>query len=229
MLEYKASIAFGVIGLGRFGFALAETLAENGKEVLVLDMNGSKIKQIQDKVQQAFVVSQLDKPTLEEAGIQNCATVIVCIGEQVEASILTALNVIELGVPRVIAKAISTEHGRVLQKIGAEAVYPERDRAIRLANSLSRSGAMDFLDLSSEHVISEMRLNDKFHGKSVMELDLRKKFNLNIIAVVRGNETIVEVHPDLKLNASDVIVVIGKKDNVAKLERLICFGNSKLA
>jgi trk system potassium uptake protein TrkA len=223
MSDYKASVDFGVIGLGRFGFALAETLADNGKEVLVLDINASKIKQIQDKVQQAFVVSQLDKATLEEAGIQNCATVIVCIGEQVqvEASILTTLNVIELGVPRVIAKAISFEHGRVLQKIGAEVVYPERDRAVRLANSLSRAGTMDFLDLSGEYEVSEIWLNDKLHEKTIMELDLRKKFNLNIIAIVRGDETIVEIHPNLKLNAGDVIVVIGKKDNVAKLEHAL--------
>lgn len=223
MSDYKASIAFGVIGLGRFGFALAQTLAESGKEVLVLDINESKIKQIQDKVQQAFVVSQLDKATLEEAGIQNCATVIVCIGEHVEASILTTLNVIELGVPRVISKAISAEHGRVLQKIGAEVVYPEKDRAIRLANSLSRLGAMDFLDLSSEYVISEIRLNDKLQGKTIRELDFRKEFNLNIIAIIRENETVAEIQPDFKLNASDVMVVIGKKDNVTKLEHLYLF------
>ncbi len=222
MLDYKASIAFGVIGLGRFGFALAETLAENGKEVLVLDINENKIKQIQDKVQQAFVVSQLDKLTLEEAGVQNCATVIVCMGEQIEASILTTLNVIELGVPRVISKANSIEHGRVLQKIGAEVVYPERDRAVRLANSLSKSGEMDFLDLSVEYVISEIRLNDKAQGKTIMELDIRKKSNLNIIAIIRDNETIVEINPDMKLSANDVIVVIGKRDNVTKFERLFC-------
>ena len=218
MSDYKASVDFGVIGLGRFGFALAETLSDNGKEVLALDINASKIRQIQDKVQQAFVVSQLDKITLQEAGIQNCATVIVCIGEHLESSIMTTLNVIELGVPRVIAKAISFEHGRVLEKIGAMAVYPERDRAIRLANSLSRAGTLDFLDLSSAYEISEIWLNDKVHGKTIMELDLRNKYNLNIIAIVRGNETIVEIHPHLTLNANDVIVVIGKKDNVTKLE-----------
>ncbi|NMD42301.1 MAG: TrkA family potassium uptake protein, partial [Firmicutes bacterium] len=111
MSEYKGSIDFGVIGLGRFGMALAEKLAENGKEVLALDTNENKVRLIQDMVQQAFVISQLDKATLAEAGIQNCGTVIICIGEQVEASILTTLNVIEMGVPRVIAKANSAEHG----------------------------------------------------------------------------------------------------------------------
>lgn len=216
MSEYKSSIAFGVIGLGRFGFSLAETLSENGQEVLVLDNNESKIRQVQDKVQQAFVVSRLDKATLEEAGIQNCATVIVCIGEQVEASILTTLNVIELGVPRVIAKAISAEHGKVLQKIGAEVVYPERDRAVRLANSLIGPRAMDYIELSSEYAISELKLNHKLHGKTILELEFRKRFGLNIIAIVRGNETIVEITPDLQLHAGDLIAVVGKKDRILK-------------
>ncbi len=219
MPGYKSSIAFGVIGLGRFGYALAKTLSDNGKEVLVLDNNESKVKQIQDKVQQAFVIDQLDKSTLEEAGIQNCGTVIVCIGEHIEASILTTLNVIELGVPRVIAKAISAEHGRVLQKIGAEVVYPEKERAIRLANSLTTPRALDYIDLSNQYAISEIRLTEKLHGRTIFELNFRKKFGLNIIAIVRGNETIIEITPDLQLNTNDWIAVVGTKDSIIKFER----------
>lgn len=221
MSLYKSSIAFGVIGLGRFGYSLAETLSENGQEILVLDNNENKIKQIQDKVHQAFVVTQLDRATLEEAGIQNCGTVIVCIGEQVEASILTTLNVIELGVPRVIAKAISTEHGKVLQKIGAEVVYPERDRAVRLANSLITPRALDYIDLSNQYAISEIRLTDRLHGKTILELGFRKKFNLNIIAIVRENSTIVEINPELKLNTNDLIAVVGTKNSIVKFERFL--------
>lgn len=221
MPGYKSSIAFGVIGLGRFGYALAKTLSDNGKEVLVLDNNESKVKQIQDKVQQAFVIDQLDKSTLEEAGIQNCGTVIVCIGEHIEASILTTLNVIELGVPRVIAKAISAEHGRVLQKIGAEVVYPERERAIRLANSLTTPRVLDYIDLSNQYSISEIRLTEKLHGKTIFELNFRKKFGLNIIAIVRGNETIIEITPDLQLTTNDWVAVVGTKDSIIKFERYL--------
>ncbi len=228
MSEHRA-IAFGVIGLGRFGYALAEKLAENGKEVLALDINESKIKQIQEKVQQAYVVTQLDKTTLRDAGIQNCDTVIVSIGEQMETNILTTLNVIELGVPRVIAKASSAEHGRVLKKIGAEVVYPERERAVRLADSLSGLGAVDFLDLSSEYVIAEIRLSDKYQGKTIKELDVRRKYNLNIIAIIRGNDTIIEITPDMSLSANDFIVVLGKRDNIARLERFVCPGGYKYA
>lgn len=221
MSKYNAGIDFGVIGLGRFGMAIAAKLAENGKEVLVLDTNENKIRLIQDKVQQAFVISQWDKATLMEAGIHNCGTVIVCIGEQVEASILTTFNVIEIGVPRVIAKANSAEHGKVLQKIGAEVVYPEQDRAIHLAASLSMVGSLENLNLSSEYMISEFRLGDKHHGETIAKLDLRKRFNLNIIAIVREDATIVEIDAGLELSADDLIIVIGKKENIAKFQRFL--------
>lgn len=219
MSGLRLSNIYGVIGLGLFGTSLAETLAENGQEVIVLDNNESKINQIQDKVTQAFVVPNLDKTSLREAGIHHCGTVIVCIGEHIESSILTTLNVIELDVPRVIAKAISTEHGRVLQKIGAEVIYPERERAARLANSLTRPRALDYLDLSNEYAISEFRLSSKLSGKSIMEINMRIKYGLNIIAVVRGEETIVEIRPDLILKTDDLLAVIGKKENVLRFEK----------
>lgn len=221
MSNYKSSIAFGVIGLGRFGFSLAETLAENGQEVLALDSNEGKIKLIQEKVSQAFVAPHLDKAALEEAGIQNCGTVVVCIGEQVEASILTTLNVIELGVPRVIAKAISAEHGKVLKKIGAEVVFPEKDHAVRLANALAAPRALDYIDLSKQFAIWQIRLTDKLNGRSILDVDIRKRFGLNIIAIVRENETIVEISPDTKLYENDLVAVVGDKNNILKFERYL--------
>ena len=221
MATYKASIAFGIIGLGRFGNSLALTLAENGQEVLVLDNDGEKVKLIQDAVHQAFVAPRLDRATLEEAGLQNCGTVIVCIGEQVEASILATLNVIELGVPRVIAKAISPEHGKVLQKIGAEVVYPERDSAVRLAHALTTPQALNYIDLSPQYAISELALTEKMDGMTILEADIRKRFHLNIIAIVRDNNTIVELTPDFVMHTGDLIAIVGTKVNITKLDRFL--------
>lgn len=221
MFNHKSTIPFGVIGLGRFGFALATTLADLGKEVMVLDNNENKVKAIQERVEHALVVPHLDKASLEEAGIQNCETVIVCIGEHIEVSILTVLNVIELGVPRVIAKAISAEHGKVLQKIGAEVVYPERDRAIRLANTLATSRALDHIDLSDQFSIWEIKLTKNFKGKTVLDVNFRKRFGLNIIAIVRNGETIVEITPEIVLNEDDIVVVVGKKDNINKFDQVL--------
>ncbi|MFQ9511758.1 MAG: potassium channel family protein, partial [Lachnospiraceae bacterium] len=114
-MNHQSTIEYGIIGLGRFGTALAKTLAEAGREVLVLDNNENKVKDIREVTQHAFVVDHLDKNVLEEAGIQNCETVIICIGEKIDVSILTTMNVISMGVPRVIAKALSFEQGAVLE------------------------------------------------------------------------------------------------------------------
>jgi trk system potassium uptake protein TrkA len=218
MLNRKPAIEFGIIGLGRFGFALASTLAEAGKEVLVLDSTESKIKQIRHLTGNAFVVGELTREAMEEVGIQNCGTVIVCIGEKIDVSILTTLNVISMGVPRVIAKAISVEQGNILEKIGAEVIYPEHDMAIRLANRLLSSRVMDYISLNDDITISELKLTSKIAGQSVLQSKLRQKYKLNIIALEHESRTITEITPDLVLNQDDVMVVVGKKDDIKKFE-----------
>jgi trk system potassium uptake protein TrkA len=221
MLQHKSVIEFGIIGLGRFGFALAKTLADAGKEVLVIDNNESKIKQIRHITENAFVVGPLDKETLEDAGIQNCRTVIVCIGEKIDVSILTTLNVISMGVPRVIAKAISYEQGRVLEKIGAEVIYPESDMAIRLANRLVSSSTLDSIELNGDIAIAEIKLSSKIANQSVMQANIRKKYNLNIIALDQDGKTTTEFTPDHMLRENDKMVVIGKRVNIKKFEEFL--------
>lgn len=217
-MKHKSIIEFGIIGLGRFGFALAKTLCDEGKEVLVIDNNESKIRQIRNVTENAFVVENLEKETLEETGIQNCKTVIVCIGEKIDTSILTTLNVISMGVPRVISKAISTEHGSVLERIGAEVIFPERDMAIRLASRLVSSRALDFITLNDDITISELKLTSKISGKTVVESNIRKKFKLNIIAIEENGKTKIDITPDSILNKDDLIVVVGKRENIKDFE-----------
>jgi trk system potassium uptake protein TrkA len=221
MSQHKTIIEFGIIGLGRFGFALASTLAEAGREVLVLDSSESKIRQIRSYTDNAFVVGELTKEALEEAGIKNCDTVIVCIGEKVDISILTTLNVISMGVPRVIAKAFSPEQGLILEKIGAEVIYPEHDMAIRLANRLISSRVMDYIALNDNIAISELKLTSKLTGQSVMQANLRKRFGLNIIALVHDNRTTTDITPELILNENDVIVVVGNEEDIKRFEHFL--------
>lgn len=218
MFNHRPEIEFGIIGIGRFGFALAKTLIEAGKEVIVLDNNENKIKQIRSLTENAFVVNNLDKETLEETGIQNCETVFVCIGEKIDVSILTTLNAINMGVKRVISKAITYEQGCVLKKIGAEIVYPENDMAIRIANRLLNEEALEFIELNNDIHIEELRVTSKIDGKSILKSKIRNDFNLNIIALERDEETIIEVDPNYILRENDLIVVIGKKSNIRKLE-----------
>jgi trk system potassium uptake protein len=224
MANHKPTIEFGIIGLGRFGFSLASTLAEANREVLVLDSSENKIRQIRHLTDNAFVVSDLSKEALEEAGIQNCETVIIGIGEKIDVSILTTLNVISMGVPRVIAKAISLEQGKILEKIGAEVIYPERDMAIRLANRLLSSRVMDYITLNDDITITELRLTSKLSNQTVQQAGIRKKFKLNIIALQHENKTTTDITPELKLNENDILVVVGKKEDIGRFETYLTNG-----
>lgn len=224
MLHHKSVIEFGIIGLGRFGFALATTLAEAGREVLVLDSSENKIRQIRSYTDNALVVGELTKEALEEAGIQNCSTVIVCIGEKIDVSILTTLNVISMGVQRVIAKAISLEQGNILEKIGAEVIYAEHDMAIRLAQRLLSSRVMDYIELNDNISVSEIKLTAKVAGQSVLQASLRQRFKINIIALEHNHKTTTDINPDLVLNENDVMVVVGNKSDIQKFENYLING-----
>ena len=168
-------LSYGIIGLGRFGSALASTLAEAGKEIMVLDCNEEKVRQIRNFTEHAYVVKDLQKETLRETGIQNCDVVVVCIGDKVDVSILTTLNVINLGVPQVVAKANSPEQGEILEKIGAQVVYPEKDMALRLAKRLISKRVFNLFELDHNIDISEFKLTSRLAGQTVLEAQLRNR------------------------------------------------------
>lgn len=217
-MKRKQEAAYGVIGLGRFGTALATSLANAGKEVIVVDKDENKVKEMRQYTEYAFVADNLSLETLKEIGLQNCDVVVVCIGEKVDVSILTTMCVIELGVPRVISKALSTEQGAVLKKLGAEVVYPERDMALRLGRRLLSGNFLDYIPLDHSVQITQIRIPERMVGKTVEQIQLRRKYGLNIIAIESGSETTIEVQPDYQLKDGDIIVVIGKADNINTFE-----------
>lgn len=217
-MRKKQDAVYGVIGLGRFGEALAITLTEAGKEVIVIDRDENKVREMRQYTEHAFVSENLSGEALKETGIQNCDVVIICIGEKVDVSILTTMSVIEMGVPRVISKALSSEQGAVLKRLGAEVVYPERDMALRLGKRLTSSNFLDYVSLCNSVEIRQIQATEKLAGRSVAELELRRKYKLNIIAIERDSETTIEIAPDDRLQAGDVVVVIGKIDNIDKFE-----------
>ena len=218
-MKKTKSDLFGVIGLGRFGTALAISLAEAGKDVIVVDGNEDKIRELRQYTEYAFVAESLSKEALKEVGIQNCDTVVVCIGERIDTSILTTLNVISLGVPHVVAKAISRDQGAVLAKLGAEVVYPERDMALLLGKRLVSNNFLDFIFLDDQVEIQQVPVGSRMVGVSVQDFNIRRKYNLNIIAIEHGNSTDIEVSPDYRFRQEDIVVVIGKVDNVKRFER----------
>lgn len=213
----KKEIAYGIIGLGRFGYALATELTASGAEILVLDKNEEKIREIRELTENAFVVRNLDKNTLMETGIQNCDVAIVCIGEQIATSILTTLNLVGLGIPKVVSKATSMEHGEILKKLGAEVVYPEQDMAVRLAHRLETSKVLDYIQLSERLNISKMAVPAGIIGKTVLEVDLRGRFGLNIIAVENAGGLVDSVKPEYTFREGDILFVAGGTEGFSEL------------
>ena len=213
----KEKLSYGIVGLGRFGYALAVDLAQSGADIMVIDRDEEKVRELREYTENALVVNTLDKKSLMETGIQNCDVGIVCIGEQMESSILTTLNLVSLGVPQVIAKATSAEHGEILAKLGAEVVYPERDMALRLANRLETARVLDFIQLSESINISKRMVPEKFIGKTVLELNIRARFGLNIIAVENSGEVVDVVGPDYTFRAGDVMIISGSRDDLLRL------------
>lgn len=218
MAKNKKRESFGVIGLGRFGLALVKALAKEGKDVIAIDSDESKVKLVRNDTEYAFVVSEFTKAALQESGIQNCDAVIVCIGEKIDTSILTTLNVVSLGVPTVIAKANTYEHGQILEKLGAEVVYPEHDMAVRLAKRLLTNTVLDYIMLSDDIEISELTLPDKLAGVSVADLNVRKELGLNIIAIMHNGKTSTNIEPEYKFEKGDVMVIIGNHKSIEEFE-----------
>ena len=161
---------------------------------------------------------------MEDSGIQNCDVVVVLYRETVDTSILTTLNVIELGVPWVISKASTADQGKVLEKIGAEVVYPERDMAVRLARMLVSERLMNYFELQGDVNVSELALSEELDGRTVSEADIRRRFGLNIIAVERNHQILTEITPDLVFRKDDIVVLLGKQEKIRQFERFLSLG-----
>lgn len=217
-MKQKPAIEYGIVGLGTFGSNLAKKLAKAGKEVLAIDQNEDRVNDVKDYVETAFIVKNLDKTILEETGIQNCETVIICISKDTAVSVLTTLNIINMKVPRVIAKANSEDHGMILEKLGAEVVYPERDMADRIGGMLLNSRRLDFINLNGNISVSEFKIPPEFAGKTIKETELREKYFLTVIAIESDGETNTKVNAKQPLKEDDYIVVVGDNENIQAFE-----------
>ncbi len=213
----REKMSYGIVGLGRFGYALATELAQSGAEILVIDRDEEKIRELRENTENAYVVKRLDKNVLTDTGIQNCDVAVVCVGEQMDTSILTVLNLVSMGIPKVIAKAASAEHGLILEKLGGEVVFPERDMAVRLANRLETSRALDIVQLGERINVTKLKIPDRIVGKSVREVNIRARFGFNIIAVENGSKVTETVTPEYVFRQGDVVYLSGRKEGIMKL------------
>ncbi len=222
-----------VIGLGRFGSSVAETLVKRGCEILAIDKNEENVKAVSEFATHAVQCDATDIRTLKELGVQNVDIAIVSIGEDVEASVLIVMALKELGVKEIIAKAVTPLHTKILEKIGAtQVVYPERDIAIRVATHIVTPNIIDSLVLSPEHCISEIPAPPGFIGKMLKDTNIRSMHRVNIIAIKRKAteihkgksefREIVNVAPageDLIMEG-DILVILGREADIEKLSNL---------
>ena len=206
---------YAVIGLGKFGFAVATTLAQAGKEVLAVDKDPELVQEIADLVTYAARADITDSRVFASLGISNMDVV---IAENMESSILATLQAKEAGVPLVIAKCMSQMHANILKKVGADrVVMAESETGIRLGKSLISGGFQDFFMLSDSFSMVELPVPEAWTGHNLEELDLRKKYSINVIAVKDGEDIRVTVNPKTLLRAEEVLILIGENKELAKL------------
>lgn len=215
----KATI--GIIGLGRFGMNVAKELAGSGKSILCIDKDEDKVKEILNYCEYAYVTKDLSKSNLEELGFGTCSIVLICIGEEIDTSVLTTLNVISLGVEKVIAKAVSEDQGKILEKLGAQVIFPERDSAIQLSKVILSKNIIDFISLGNDIEVSEIAIGEKQIGKTIIDLSLRNKYDLNVIAIQTNGRITTKILPNYKFQENDRIVVIGTKNDILKFEKTL--------
>jgi len=224
---------FAVIGLGRFGYNVAETLIKKGHEVLAIDSDEAKIEAISDFATYAVQCDATDERALKAVSVQNVDVAVVSIGENIEASILIVMTLKELGVKEIIAKAVTRLHGKILTNIGVtEVIYPERDAAIRLAHRLIAPNVLEYLELAQGYSIEEIEVPGDFIGKPLKEASIRTTYGINVIAIkrnvtklVRGEWKSVEemnVNPDAEdlLQKGDIMVIVGKEEDLDRLSKL---------
>jgi len=212
---------FAVIGIGRFGESLINELTRLGHEVLAIDTDESRVDDIASVATQAVQADAMDEKVLKALDIVNFDAVVVAIGGDVEANILTSITLKEIGVKKIIAKAHNTMHGKVLEKMGINMVlYPERDMAIRLARNLVSTSIIEYIELSSDHGISERTAPLNFVGKSLEEKALRQRMDITILAVRSGSEIIVSPQADYRIKAGDIIVALGPVKQLEKLHEM---------
>lgn len=201
---------FVVIGLGRFGGSIVKELVRLGADVLAIDSNQERVDEFAKIATQAVIADTTDEAAIKSLGIRNFEHVIIAIGENIQNSILTTLILKDLGVKQITVKAQNDYHARVLEKIGADfVVHPERDMGIRIANNMMSSNVLDYLELSDEHSIMEIKANDRIAGHSLIDLDIRAKYGINIVGIKRGENIIISPAADEKILLGDVLLVIG--------------------
>ena len=220
MAKNKRNRQYIVVGLGRFGSAIAETLCEAGEEVMGVDMNMDLVEDMKDRVTHTVQMDAMDRDALEALGVSDFDVAFVTMGSDIRASGTITLMLKELGVKHVIAKAHDDFHGRMLEKLGAdEVLFPERDMGRRIAHNLVSGNIIDYLELSPDYSMAEVRPMREWVGKPLKELALRSRAGLNIIVIKNGEDVNPMPQPETVIREGDVLLVVAREETLAKMDR----------
>ncbi|MBE5814355.1 MAG: TrkA family potassium uptake protein [Clostridiales bacterium] len=212
------SNSYLVFGLGRFGSSLARSLCEQGQQVMAIDTNEELVQDIAPYVTEAIQLDATDEVALGSLGINNFDGAVVSIGQNIRDSILICVLLKEMGIPLLIAKASDEVHAKVLRKIGVDrVVFPERDMGERVARSLTSPGVLELMQLDNDFQIVEIRMPEKWAGSSLMELKIRRRYGISVLAIHRGGSYIVSPEAEQLLQEGDVLLVLGKLEDIEKL------------
>lgn len=212
---------FAIIGMGRFGSSIARTLYSLGNDVLAIDFQEERIEEVSDFVTHAVVAEATDEQTLISLGLRNFDVAVVTIGTDIQASILVCLLCKEMGIKTVLAKAQNELHARVLRKIGVDrVVFPERDMGMRLAHNLVSSNILDFIELSSDHSLVEINVQETWTGNSLKDLNMRAKYGVNVMAIKHAGSINISPRGEDIVQSGDTLVVIGANDDIRRIEKI---------
>ena len=214
----KLKQTYAVFGLGRFGKAVAKELVKSGAEVLAVDRNELVVNAAAAELPYCKCADVTDPEVIRQLGIASIDVVIISMASNLEACVLVTMLCKEIGVKTVIAKCSSEMNCKILSKVGADrVVFPERDSGVRLAKNLLSSGFVDMIELSKDISMVEMEVKPEWEGKTLIELNLRKKYSVNVVAIIRGSEINTLIDPEKPLSKDETLIVIG---NISKLSQL---------
>ena len=211
--------SYAVFGLGRYGIAVAKELVNNGADVLAVDIDEDIVNSAVADIPFCRCADITDPEVIKQLGISNVDVVVIAMANNLEASVMSVILCKEAGVKMVIAKCADEMQGKILYKVGADkVVYPEYESGVRLAKNLLSAGMVDIIDLSEDISVIEIPVREKWVGKTLIELDLRKKYAINIIAIRNGEDILVNIDPNVQLSNEMQLVVIINKTNINKLK-----------
>lgn len=212
---------YAVLGLGSFGHSVAVTLEKMGCDVVAVDKSYEKIQEISDEVSYAVRADAADTEALQTLGGRNLDGAVIAISDNLEASIMAVIACKEMGIPHVIVKAKDELHGTVLMKIGADAViYPEQDMGMRVAKNIMSSAFADWIDLSDDYSLIELKVPRSWIGKTLSQLEVRKNYDVNIVGKVEEGKLDIALDPETPLPQGAILIMLGANDSLEAVQNL---------